>query len=340
MTGQGTVKDTIGRGLEVLRVSVTDRCNLRCQYCMPAEVYGPDFKFLPRQEVLRFEEIERLLKAFVRLGVRAIKLTGGEPLLRRDLPVLIAKIRRLDEDLDISLTTNGLRLEAQAEALVEGGLDRVNVSMDGLDASLATRIAGREINPEATWRAVLKAKAVGLKPKINAVIQRGLNESEILPLAKRCREAGISLRFIEFMDVGTSNDWNHEAVVTGKEIHDLLHKQWPLQPAGHQPGETARRFAYADGSAEVGFINSITEPFCKGCNRARLSADGSLYTCLFAESGQSLKPWLRDENLDTEAIAGRLASHWGKRSDRYSEIRHDQVDQSDTKRPEMWALGG
>lgn len=334
-------RDRFDRPLEVLRISVTDRCNLRCQYCMPAELFGPGFRFLPRSEVLSFEEIRLLAGIFAGMGVRRFRITGGEPLLRRDIQVLVSQLRSISPEIDIALTTNGSRLRPLVAELSKAGLNRVNVSMDAVDPAVASRLAGREVDPGATWAAVLAARDAGLVTKVNAVIKRGLNEDQILPLAARCREAGIPLRFIEYMDVGTANDWAADKVVTGRAIHDLLHARWPLQPAPDpQPGETARRFLYRDNGSQVGFINSVSEPFCRGCNRARISAEGMLYTCLFSSTGTSLKAWLRDENLSPEAIAARLHALWGRRADRYSEERAQQSATAARKRPEMWTVGG
>ena len=333
--------DRLGRPLRSLRISVTDRCNLRCRYCLPAEVFGPDFAFLPRSEVLSFEEIVRVAEAAVHLGVKAIKITGGEPLLRRDLPVLIRKLRGIDKEIDLSLTTNGLRLATCLPDLKAAGLDRINISLDALDPEAAIRMAGRELDPEQVWAAVLATLEAGIPVKVNTVIQRGINESEILPLAGRCREAGIALRFIEYMDVGTRNGWKRESVFTGSEVLEQLRQHWSLSPVGNPVvGETARRFRYDDGAGEVGFINSISEPFCRTCGRARIAADGTLYTCLFAESGVNLKPWLRHEELATPQLAERLLQHWRGRRDRYSEERAQYSVQEGSGRPEMWAIGG
>jgi len=331
----------MGRPLRSLRISVTDRCNLRCRYCLPAEVFGPDFAFLPKAEVLSFEEIVQCAQAFSGLGVRAFKLTGGEPLLRKDLPVLVRQLRAVDPEADLSLTTNGLRLEACLPELVRAGLDRINISLDALDAESASQMAGRLLNPEAIWKAVLAARNSGLGVKVNSVIRRGLNDREIIPLAARCREAGIPLRFIEYMDVGTRNDWRRDSVVTGREVLDLIGSHWPLEPVPNPVfGETARRYRYRDGKGQLGFINSITEPFCRSCGRARIAADGTLYTCLFSEQGVNLKSWLRGEQLSGEELRRRILSHWQYRKDRYSEEREQSRPQAESGRPEMWAVGG
>ena len=338
MTGRDPV-DRLGRPLQALRISVTDRCNLRCQYCMPGEIFGRDFAFLPREEILSFEELARVASAFAGLGVRQIRVTGGEPLLRKDIDVFIRLLRSIGGGMDLALTTNGTALGRLAVPLKQAGLDRVNVSIDALDAAVASTMAGRPVEPERVWDNLLLARETGLEVKVNCVIKRSLNMDEIMPLARRCRDSGITLRFIEFMDVGNTNDWRQEEVVTGREIMEKLSARWGLVAAeGQSPNETARRFRYTDGAGEVGFINSISEPFCRGCNRARLSADGTLYTCLFAGAGHSVKRWLRKEQLDQAALGERIAACWGKREDRYSELR-GQLTEGST-RPEMWTLGG
>lgn len=332
--------DRLGRPLGSLRISVTDRCNLRCQYCLPAELFGPDFRFLPRQEILSFEEITRLAGAFLDLGVRRIRITGGEPLLRRDLPVLVRQLRDRDPCLDLAMTTNGGRLGTCAEALAAAGLNRVNVSLDALDPEVAARMAGRPVDPEAVWSNLLKAAQCGLLVKVNTVLKRGVNEDQVLPLATRCRRAGFTLRFIEYMDVGQSNGWNREAVVTGAEILQLLRRHWDLEPAADRTAEeTARRFRYTGSGSEVGFINSISEPFCRGCDRARISAEGLLYTCLFAQDGISVKDWIRTEKLDDATLTSRLTALWGRRTDQYSQERKLE-GKAALPRPEMWTIGG
>lgn len=333
--------DQLRRPLEVLRISVTDRCNLRCQYCMPAELFGEHFKFLPRTEVLSFEEIRELASAFVKVGVRRFRITGGEPLLRRDLPVLVGFLHDIDPSIDIALTTNGFRLVALLPALMQAGLNRVNISMDALDPEVASTLAGRTVDPESTWKAILAARDAGLTTKVNAVIKRDFNEGEILPLVERCRDNAITLRFIEYMDVGTANDWSLDKVVTGREVRERIRERWALVPVEvRDPSETATRFVFEDGSSEVGFIDSVSAPFCRGCNRARISAAGDLYTCLFASTGVSLKNWLREENLSGDDITKRLVSIWNGRHDRYSEKRYDASAAANRQRPEMWTVGG
>jgi len=308
---------------------------------MPAELFGPDFRFLPRSEVLSFEEIRDLARIFAALGVRRFRITGGEPLLRRELDVLVSQLRGIDKCIDLSITTNGTRLEGMAQVLKNAGLDRVNVSMDAVERESAINLAGREVDPEATWRAVLAARDAGLATKVNMVVKRGLNEDQVVPLALRCRQEGIPLRFIEYMDVGTTNAWSRNDVVTGASVRELLASRWPLRPAReHVPGETARRYLYDDGAGEVGFINSVSQPFCSGCNRARISAEGMLYTCLFSANGVSLKKWIREEKLDAQEIADRLRRVWELRDDRYSERRSMESGQKAAHRPEMWTVGG
>ena len=333
--------DTLRRPLRDLRISVTDRCNLRCDYCMPAEIFGEGFRFLPRSEVLSFEEIARLVRTFASLGVDKIRITGGEPLLRRDLVDLVRQIRALAPAADLAMTTNAVRLEPLARGLREAGLDRLNISLDALDPAVARTMAGVALDPAVIWRAALAAQAIGLPVKINTVLQRGVNESQILPLARACREAGFVLRFIEFMDVGTRNEWDRAKVVSCREVLDTLGSEFDLEPlAPTYRGEVANRFRDRRTGAELGFINSITQPFCTHCNRARISADGHLYTCLFAEQGTDVKAWLRDKLLTDEELEQRLGRIWRKRDDRYSELRQAERARGIRSKPEMWAIGG
>lgn len=335
------VRDTFGRPLQTLRVSVTDRCNLRCNYCMPAEIFGPDFKFLPKSDVLSYEEIRLLVQAFMQIGVRRVRLTGGEPLLRRDLPNLVELLADLEPKLDLSLTTNGVRLKQFLEPLKFAGLQRLNISLDAVDPTIASQMAGRAVDPQRILATARLASEMGFIVKINTVLRPGINEYEAIPLAIECREAGIQLRFIEYMDVGESNGWSRDHVITGSAVLKELSELSPLDPVTNgSPHETARRFTYADNGLEVGFINSISEPFCGGCDRARLSASGHLHTCLFAEQGICIKNWIREEKLSVNAIAERLARHWEKREDRYSELREQGHSGEKRGRPEMWSLGG
>ena len=275
--------DTLGRPLHDLRISVTDRCNFRCVYCMPKEVFGKDFQFLPRAEILTFEEIERLVRIFVSLGVQKIRLTGGEPLVRRDLERLVEKLAKIG-DLDLTLTTNGSLLSQKARALAAAGLQRVTVSLDSLDDATFKRMNDADFPVAKVLAGIEAAQAAGLAPiKINMVTKRGVNESSIVPMARYFKGTGMTLRFIEFMDVGSTNGWRLDDVVPAREIVAMIDREMPLEPvqAGYR-GEVAARYRYKDGGGEIGVISSVTQPFCADCTRARLSADGALYTCLFA----------------------------------------------------------
>lgn len=315
------VVDTFGRPLRDLRVSVTDRCNMRCGYCMPAEAFGPGYAFLPRTEILTFEEITRVVGIMSSLGVRKVRLTGGEPLLRRDLPDLVGMLRGLGSIKDLALTTNGLQLGALAADLRAAGLGRVTVSLDALDDTLFRRLAGMKHPVAEVLAGMDVARSVGLGVKVNCVVQRGVNECEVLPLARLCREHGYTLRFIEFMDVGNHNAWDASRVVAAATLRARLDDEFglvPLEPAWR--GEVARRWRYADGRGEVGFVASITEPFCRDCTRARLTADGKLVTCLFATGGADLRAELR-RGADDTALEAFLRGIWEGRGDRYSELR-------------------
>ncbi len=329
-------EDLLGRGIRDLRISVTDRCNLRCTYCMPREVFGADFPFLPQAELLSFGEIARLAGIFASLGVRKLRLTGGEPLLRRQLPKLVALLSATPGIEDIAMTTNGLLLSRQAEALRAAGLKRVTVSLDALNPQVFGRMNGLGLGPEAVLEGIAAAEAVGLPIKINVVVQRGVNEDQIEPLLARFGGRH-SLRFIEFMDVGNSNGWNMEAVVPSAELLARLKRLLPLQeipPA--QPGEVATRYRSPDG-VEIGLISSVTQPFCGSCNRARLSAAGELYTCLFAAAGQDLRGPLRD-GWEDGALRKRIQEIWQGRADRYSELRGEQAGRE--PKVEMSHIGG
>ncbi len=335
-----TVTDQLKRPLKDLRVSITDRCNLRCQYCMPGELLGPDFAFSPREELLTYEEINSVVATFVELGVRKVRITGGEPLLRRDVADLVRLLRKTGPDLDLAMTTNGLMLERHLTSLRQAGLDRLNISLDALDHEVAKKMAGRPVDTERIWAEVVRSKAMGFRVKLNTVIKKGVNECQILPLAKRCRAVDIDLRFIEYMDVGASNGWHLEEVVLAEEILDRINRLFPLSPLPGGTGEgTARRYRYDDEQGVVGFINSISQPFCQGCNRARISATGELHTCLFANAGHPLKRWLREENLDKNSLQARIEKVWSGRTDRYSEIRSTLTTEP-SSRTEMWQIGG
>ena len=316
------MRDLLHRPLCDLRVSVTDRCNLRCRYCMPREVYGAGFVYLAREELLSYEEIERLARALAALGVERVRLTGGEPLLRRGLERLVEMLVRIEAIREVSLTTNGVLLARRAPALKQSGLGRVTVSLDALDASVMRAMSDAPVAPERVLEAIDAAEEAGLGPvKVNMVVRRGVNDADVLAMAERFRRSPQILRFIEYMDVGSTNGWHAHDVVPGSELRDAIDARWPLEAlAPARPGEVARRFRYRDGAGEIGFINSITEPFCSGCTRARLSADGKLYTCLFATDGHDLRAVLRGEP-DDRALARRVAEIWRGRSDRYSAER-------------------
>jgi cyclic pyranopterin phosphate synthase len=320
-----TLRDTLQRPLRDLRISVTDRCNFRCVYCMPKEVFGSDYQFLERDQILSFEEIARLARIFVAHGVRKIRLTGGEPLVRRDLHRLVAMLAPIS-DLDLTLTTNGSLLARQAQALKEAGLKRVSVSLDSLDD--ATFKAMNDVNfpVQRVLDGMDAAARAGLWPiKVNMVVKRGLNESSILPMARFFREKGYILRFIEYMDVGHTNGWRLDDVVPAAEIVKIIGAEMPLEPVDpNYPGEVAERWRYKDGSGEIGVVASVTQPFCRTCNRARISAEGKLYTCLFAIKGYDFRELLRAGATDDE-ISQVLTSVWGQRADRYSEIRSENT---------------
>lgn len=315
-------RDALGRPLKALRISVTDRCNFRCTYCMPKEVFGPDYAFLPREALLSFEEITRLARIFIGLGVTKIRLTGGEPLMRRELPTLVRMLAALPGLEDLALTTNGALLPDLARPLKEAGLNRVTVSLDTLRPDRFRAISDTDLPLDRVLAGVAAARAAGFGPlKLNCVLKRGLNDDEILDLAAFAREGGHTLRFIEFMDVGTTNGWRMEEVVPAAQVRALLDARWPLEPLAADGSAVARAWRYRDGKGEVGLIASVTAPFCRGCDRARLSAEGRLYTCLFAGNGLDLKGFLRS-GQDDPGLAALLGFHWKRRSDHYSEIRH------------------
>jgi GTP 3',8-cyclase len=317
--------DTLNRPLRDLRISVTDRCNFRCVYCMPKEIFGPDYQYLHRDQVLTFEEITRLARIFVDHGVRKIRLTGGEPLVRRDLHLLIGMLADIP-DLDLTLTTNGALLARQAQALKDAGLKRVTVSLDSLDNEIFKAMNDVDFPVEKVLEGMDVAASVGLEPiKVNMVVKRGVNDSSILPMARFFREKGYILRYIEYMDVGHSNGWRMDEVVPAAEIIKLINAEMPLEPADpNYRGEVAERWRYKDGSGEVGVVASVTQAFCRDCNRARLSAEGSLYTCLFGIKGHDFKSLLRSGATDEE-VSQMLARVWGKRTDRYSELRSENT---------------
>jgi cyclic pyranopterin phosphate synthase len=333
-----SVIDTFARPLRDLRISVTDRCNFRCVYCMPKEVFGRGYRFLDRGELLSFEEIARLVRVFVRLGVRKVRLTGGEPLLRRDLDRLVAMLAEID-DLDLTLTTNGSLLARQASALKAAGLRRVTVSLDSLDDAVFRAMNDVDFPVARVLEGIEAAAAAGLTPvKVNMVVKRGVNEDSVLPMARFFRGSGHIVRFIEYMDVGTTNGWRLDEVVPAGEILARIATEFPLEPIEpNYPGEVARRYRYADGAGEIGIIASVTQPFCAGCTRARLSAEGRLYTCLFATRGHDLRGLLRS-GAGEEELEQALARIWRARSDRYSETR--SAETASLPKVEMSYIGG
>ncbi len=336
-----TVTDQMGRPLRDLRVSVTDRCNFRCGYCMPREVFGPGFKFLPRSEVLTFEEITVVVRAAVALGARKVRLTGGEPLLRRDLPELVRMLAQVDGVEDLAMTTNGALLDRYAAPLAEAGLNRVTVSLDSVDPVVFEAMNGVGVELEQVLRGLESAAATALHPvKLNAVIRRGVNDQGIVPLAAFARDRGYVLRLIEYMDVGETHGWRLEEVVPAREVVARISARWPLDPvAPAYPGEVASRFRYRDGGGEVGVISSVTAPFCGGCTRLRLSADGRVHTCLFSRGGLDLRPTLRSGAGQSGAEAA-LRSLWSARRDRYSEERAEMSADHLAPKVEMSYLGG
>jgi GTP 3',8-cyclase len=336
MEATATATDTLGRPVRDLRISVTDRCNFRCVYCMPKEVFGQEYRFLPRRELLTFEEIERVARVFVDLGVQKLRITGGEPLLRRDLELLVGQLAALGDDLDVTLTTNAALLAQKARSLADAGLSRVTVSLDSLDDEVF-RAMNDVAFPVARVLAGIDAAAeVGLPVKVNVVVKRGLNEDSVLDIARRFRGTGHTVRFIEFMDVGATNGWRMDDVVPASEIVSTIGAEFPLEPveAAYQ-GEVAERYRYLDGAGEIGVIASVTQPFCGNCTRARISADGKLYTCLFAVRGHDLRALLRSDSADVEET---IRAVWTRRTDRYSDIR--TLDTSALRKVEMSYIGG
>ena len=328
--------DTRGRPLRDLRISVTDRCNFRCVYCMPKDVFGRDYEFLPRDELLRFEEIERIARVAAGLGVTKLRITGGEPLVRRDVERLVSMLAALP--VDLTLTTNGALLAGKAHALAAAGLQRVTVSLDSLDDATFRAMNDAGFPVSTVLDGIEAARAAGLPVKVNCVVKRGLNEGEIVPLARYFRESGDTLRFIEYMDVGATNGWRLDDVVPAAEILALLDRELGIEPLeGAYRGEVARRYRYRDGAGEVGVIASVTEPFCADCTRARLSAEGKLYTCLFAVRGHDLRALVRGDASDGE-LEQRLAAIWRVRDDRYSELRSAATQ--DEPKIEMSYIGG
>ena len=333
----GPLVDARARPLRDLRISVTDRCNFRCTYCMPREVFDAGYRFLPHDAILSFEEIARLARVFVGLGVEKIRLTGGEPLVRRDLERLISLLQ--DLKVEITLTTNGSLLARQAEKLARAGLNRVTVSLDSLDDATFRAMNDADFPVAKVIEGIDAASAAGLDPvKINMVVKRGVNDAGIVAMAERWRGTGHIVRFIEFMDVGSTNGWRMDDVVPSAEVVRRISERWPLEPVGaNYAGEVAERWRYVDGAGEVGVISSVTQAFCASCNRLRLSTEGSLYTCLFAQSGHDLKALLRGGASD-DMIRNEIAAVWKARSDNYSEVR--TAETAKAKKIEMSYIGG
>jgi cyclic pyranopterin phosphate synthase len=332
------ILDTLGRPLRALRISVTDRCNFRCRYCMPREVFGADHGFLPKDQVLSFEEILRLARIFASLGVAKLRLTGGEPLLRKGLPDLVADLAALEGIQDLALTTNGALLEELAAPLKAAGLHRLTVSLDTLDEARFRALCDTEVPLAKVLAGLSAARQAGFAAiKLNCVLQRGVNDDEAEDLAAFARERGFVLRFIEYMDVGTTNGWRLDAVVPGAELRARLAARWPLAPVAPEADAVARLWRYEDGRGAVGFVDSVTAPFCRGCDRARLSADGRLHTCLFGAEGLDLRGALRSGHSDAD-LASLVSARWKRRGDRYSELR--SAGTAGLSKPEMSYLGG
>jgi cyclic pyranopterin phosphate synthase len=335
----GGLSDTLGRPLRDLRISVTDRCNFRCPYCMPKEVFGREFHFLERSQLLTFEEIARVVRVAAGLGVRKVRLTGGEPLLRRDLERLVTLIAAVNGIDDIALTTNGVLLAGKAKPLRAAGLSRVTVSLDSLDDATFRTLNGVDASPAPVLEGIAAAQEAGLSPiKLNTVIKRGVNEDSVVDLARYARRHGCILRVIEYMDVGASNGWRLDDVVPAAEVMSRIDAEMPLEPLDPQyRGEVAQRYRYRDGGGEVGFIASVTQPFCGDCSRARLAADGVLHTCLFATAGHDLRPLLRS-GCSEAALEQELRRIWSARDDRYSDLRSAAT--AGLRKVEMSYIGG
>ncbi|MGJ3243294.1 MAG: GTP 3',8-cyclase MoaA [Opitutales bacterium] len=336
-------KDQLGRPLHDLRISLTDRCNFRCTYCMPSEVFGPDYPFLEAAALLTFDEIERLARAFARLGVEKLRLTGGEPLLRRNITELIGRLSAIPGIEDIALTTNGVLLPRYAGALRSAGLQRINVSLDAIDPTVFATISGGRGKVDKVLAGIDAAAAAGFEVKVNMVVEAGVNTDQILPMARHFRGTPHILRFIEFMDVGNHNGWSLDQVYPARQILEDLQTAFRLEPMDpNYRGEVANRYRFTDTGGEIGIISSISQPFCRDCTRARLSADGRLFTCLFADQGRDLRPLLRGPDaLDEPALTQQLARHWQARSDRYSEQRADLLARhASPHKVEMSYIGG
>lgn len=334
------VLDRFRRPLRDLRISVTDRCNFRCPYCMPAEIYGDRYQFLPRESLLTFEEIARLTRILVKLGVVKVRITGGEPLVRAEIDKLISMLKRVPGIEDLTMTTNAFLLSQFADKLKEAGLQRITISLDSLDDEVFRQMNGRNFGTERVLEGIEAADKAGLRPiKINAVVQRGVNDHTLVELARFARERDYIVRFIEYMDVGTLNGWKMDDVVPAEEILERIHAEMPLEPVeANYKGEVALRYGFKDGDGEVGVIASVTKPFCGDCTRMRLSPEGEIVTCLFATSGTDLRTPMRDGATDDE-IESIIRGLWGLRDDRYSEIRTVFTDEP-RKKVEMYHIGG
>lgn len=336
------ITDKLTRPLRDLRISVTDKCNFRCAYCMPAEIYGEQYEFLPKAQMLTFEETSRLVKLFVQLGTKKLRLTGGEPLVRNSIENLVAMLCQIKGVDDLTLTTNGFLLEEKAQALQNAGLQRITISLDSLDDQVFARMNGRNLTTERVIAGINKAEQVGLHPiKINTVIQRNVNDHTLLDLARHFKGTGHIIRFIEYMDVGNKNGWRMNQVVSGDEIVEIINKEFPIEPiTPNYKGEVALRYRYVDGSGEIGVITSVTNPFCGNCTRARLSTDGKLYTCLFAKDGFDLRDPIRKGASDEE-LRDLIIGIWHRRSDKYSEERTAlSAAGIQTRKVEMYQIGG
>lgn len=337
MNSKNSVVDFYNRPLHDLRISVIDQCNFRCSYCMPEDVYAHR-TFLTKDQLLSFDEIETIVNSFAILGVKKLRLTGGEPLLRKNLPDLIQKISLISGIEDIALTTNGILLPKYAKSLKEAGLKRVNISLDALDDEIFGKMNGRNVKVQEVLKGIYAAKEADLEIKINMVVQKGVNDHQIMPMVQFFKDNEMNLRFIEFMDVGNSNGWNMDQVVTKKEIYQMIQETFQLEPVSKQYyGEVAKRYKHLDSNAEIGFISSVSEAFCSTCTRARLSADGKVYTCLFADKGYDLRHLVR-EGTSQELLTHYIKQVWNKRVDRYSEERTNLTAQKE--KIEMYYIGG
>ena len=339
----GKTEDIYSRQLKDIRISVTDRCNYRCPYCMPLEIFGEKYAFLGRKDILSFEEIERLVRLFVSLGVEKIRITGGEPLVRKDIEKLIRNIRSLSDELDIALTTNGYLLFEKALELKNAGLSRLTVSLDSIDKDTYIKMNGGKYGPSRTLQAIEEAERVGFTNiKINVVVQKGLNDHNFVDVAEFYRDSKKIVRFIEFMDVGNKNNWKLKDVISSSKILEIINKKFPVEPIDKQyNGEVANRYRYIDGKGEIGIISSISQPFCGDCTRGRLSTDGKFITCLFASDGIDLKKSLRS-NASDEYLISQIKSVWSSRNDKYSQDRFNSPKDADTKKNkvEMYYIGG